>query len=79
MTTRRALLAAGAAGAGGLLLAPGDAGARAVTQAERGLSWRRLSDLPPNRVDWAEEIPVGEPFWRQLGLAGPVAGSDGDH
>jgi N-acetylneuraminic acid mutarotase len=30
-------------------------------------------------VDWAEEIPVSESYWRQLGLAGPVAGSDGDH
>jgi N-acetylneuraminate epimerase len=44
-----------------------------------GLRWRRLPDLPANRTDWSEQIPVGEPYWRQLGLAGPIAGAHGNH
>jgi N-acetylneuraminate epimerase len=40
--------------------------------------WARLPDLPPNRVDWHPAIPVREPYWTQLGLAGPIAGAHGD-
>lgn len=86
MTTRRALLAgaAGAFGAVGLgSISPTRASAEPVGSAGRpdaGIAgWERLPDLPPNRTDWAEEIPVGEAYWRQLGLAGPVAGAHGDH
>lgn len=78
MTTRRTLLTASGLGVGGLLTgAPAAATAR--TPAVAGSDWRRLPDLPPNPTAWSPEIPVGEPYWRQLGLAGPIAGAHGDH
>jgi N-acetylneuraminate epimerase len=42
------------------------------------LEWSELPSLPANPTDWSDAIPVGEPHWRSLGLAGPVAGADGD-
>ncbi len=44
-----------------------------------GATWRRLPDVPANTTDWHPAIPVGEPYWTQLGLAGPIAGAHGDH
>lgn len=44
-----------------------------------GLDWQRLPDLPPNRVDFSPHVPVGEPYWRQLGLAGMAVGAHGDY
>lgn len=41
--------------------------------------WSRLPDLPANRSRWHPAIPVGAPYWRQLGLAGMAAGVHGDH
>jgi N-acetylneuraminate epimerase len=76
--TRRGVLAAGGLGlAGGL---SGILAGSAAVGAEAGrLGWRRLPDLPANRTAWSDRIPVGEPYWQQLGLAGPIAGADGDH
>jgi N-acetylneuraminate epimerase len=42
------------------------------------LRWSELPPLPATTTDWSDAIPVGEPYWRSLGLAGPVAGVDGD-
>jgi N-acetylneuraminate epimerase len=42
------------------------------------LRWSELPSLPANPTDWSDAIPVGEPYWRSLGLAGPIAGVDGD-
>ena len=45
---------------------------------EDGLAWNELPPLPPNRVDWSPHVPVAQPYWRQLGLAGMLAGTHGD-
>ncbi|MCP3803679.1 galactose oxidase [Allokutzneria sp. A3M-2-11 16] len=44
-----------------------------------GAGWSRLAPLPPNPTAWHPAIPVGKPYWRQLGLAGPVAGVHAGH
>lgn len=83
--SRRTVLAGGAVAA--TAIAGRDAftgkadAAPQIRHAQRAgsLRWRRLPDLPANRTDWSEHIPVGEPYWQQLGLAGPIAGADGDH
>lgn len=73
--SRRSLLAAAGVTVGGSLVAtPATASPAAAAS-----GWSRLPDLPPNRVDWHPSIPVGEPYWTQLGLAGPIAGAHGDH
>lgn len=56
--------------------APGEV--RAGTGTSR-LSWRRLPDVPANTRAWSSALPVGEPYWQQVGLAGAVAGTHGDH
>lgn len=77
MTTRRTLLAAGGLTAGGLLTSspsyatPGRPGHQ--------VNWQRLPDVPANTTDWSPKIPVGDAYWTQLGLAGPVAGAHGDY
>ncbi|UYM05574.1 galactose oxidase [Solicola gregarius] len=77
MTARRTVLAASGLGIGSLL-AGSPATAATHTPGPRGSRWQRLPDVPPNPTDWSDEIPVSEPYWRQLGLAGPVAGAHGD-
>ncbi len=42
------------------------------------LDWAELSPLPANPTAWNDAIPVGKPYWRSLGLAGPIAGAHGD-
>jgi N-acetylneuraminate epimerase len=80
LTTRRAILAAGGVGLGGLLTGiPTGATAASASTGTGRLRWQRLPDLPANRTDWSDAIPVGEPHWRQIGLAGPIAGAHGDH
>jgi N-acetylneuraminate epimerase len=88
MTSRRAVLTSGALAATTALAGrdafTGKADAdpqirHAQRRGSAGLRWRRLPDLPANRTDWSDEIPVGEPYWQQLGLAGPIAGVHGDH
>ncbi|MEQ4204319.1 galactose oxidase [Actinopolymorpha sp. B17G11] len=76
-TRRRALLAAGGVGLGGLLTGVPTGAAAAAVGSDR-LQWQRLPDVPANRTDWSDQIPVGEAYWHQLGLAGPIAGSHGD-
>ena len=78
MTARRTVLAASGLGIGGLLTGS-PAYARPHTPRPHRSAWQRLPDVPPNPTDWSEHIPVGEPYWTQLGLAGPVAGTHGDH
>lgn len=52
----------------------------AVAQGEGlAFSWRELPPVPANRADWSAAIPVQAPWWRQIGLAGPIAGVQGDH
>ncbi|WP_086825972.1 galactose oxidase [Allokutzneria sp. NRRL B-24872] len=58
-----------------LPLTPGTAAAEPAGRAD----WARLAPLPPNPTEWHPAIPVGEPHWRQLGLAGPVAGAHAGH
>lgn len=43
-----------------------------------GFSWRELPPVPPNKDAWSEAIPVNAPWWRQIGLAGPITGVHGD-
>lgn len=78
MTARRTVLAGASAGVGTLLT-----GAQAQASANRPVptatGWERLPDLPPNRTNWSEHIPVTEPYWTQIGLAGPVAGAHDDY
>jgi N-acetylneuraminic acid mutarotase len=76
MTTRRAFLAAGGVGLGGLLTTVPSPAASASVGSR--LRWQRLPDVPANPTDWSDRIPVGEPYWHQLGLAGPVAGAHDD-
>ncbi len=73
---RRTVLAGGLAVAAGLA-APMPATAR--DSSARALTWDRLPDLPANDNDWSPRIPVGETYWSQIGLAGPIAGAVGDH
>lgn len=65
-----------------LLVAPALAGVllAATAASAQGLafSWRELPPLPANRADWSEAIPVKAPWWRQIGLAGPIVGVHGD-
>lgn len=77
MTARRTVLTAGGIGVGGLLAAS-PANAAACAPRPHRSRWQRLPDVPANRTDWSEHVPVGEPYWHQLGLAGPVAGAHGD-
>ncbi|TDE02416.1 galactose oxidase [Jiangella asiatica] len=80
--SRRRTLALGAAATGAAWAAGTvPAGATGTTGAagERGASWTQLADVPPNTTDWHEAVPVGEPYWGQPGLAGPIAGTHGDH
>ncbi|MGC4936698.1 galactose oxidase [Kribbella sp. DT2] len=74
---RRSLLAGGVAAAASAPLLAAPSAAHASTSAPAGPlgTWTRLPDLPPNRVDWHPAIPVAKPYWTQLGLAGPIAGS----
>ncbi|PZF83444.1 galactose oxidase [Jiangella anatolica] len=76
LTRRTALTLAAAAGPVGWAAASTTA---AAAPAAGGTTWRRLPDVPPNPTDWHDAIPVGEPYWTQLGLAGPIAGAHGDH
>lgn len=52
----------------------------ALAQAGSGLEfqWRELPPVPANQNAWSEAIPVGAPWWRQIGLAGPLVGVQGD-
>ena len=34
------------------------------------LTWEELPPVPANASTWSDAIPVGETWWRQLGLAG---------
>ena len=78
MTARRTVLAASGVGIGSLLAgSPTYAGSS--HRAPHGQRWERLPDVPANTTDWSEKIPVGESYWTQLGLAGPVAGAHGDY
>lgn len=43
------------------------------------LTWRELPPIPANASAWNDAIPVREAWWRQIGLAGPVAGVHGDY
>ncbi len=43
------------------------------------LSWKELPSTPANAKAWNDAIPVAEPFWRQIGLAGPITGVHGDY
>ncbi|MBP7242626.1 hypothetical protein [Amaricoccus sp.] len=43
------------------------------------LTWRELPAIPANASAWNDAIPVGEAWWRQIGLAGPIAGVHGDY
>lgn len=63
--------AAGTAWAGATLPAGASSGRRPV--------WTQLPDVPANTTDWHDAIPVGEPYWGSLGLAGPLAGAHGDY
>ena len=42
------------------------------------LTWRELPPIPANTGAWNAAIPVGESWWRQIGLAGPIVGVQGD-
>ncbi|SDU88500.1 galactose oxidase [Jiangella alkaliphila] len=77
--TRRAALALAAAAGPVTWAAASTTTAGAATGAGGGATWRRLPDVPANTTDWHDAIPVGEPYWTQLGLAGPLAGAHGDH
>ncbi|ONI67687.1 galactose oxidase [Kribbella sp. ALI-6-A] len=77
---RRSLLAAGLAAASTPLVASAAHATPPGSEGSGGLrSWTRLPDLPPNRVDWHPAVPVSKPYWAQLGLAGPIAGSHRGH
>lgn len=41
-------------------------------------SWRELPPVPANQSAWSSAIPVNAPWWRQIGLAGPITGVHGD-
>ncbi|MCC6306203.1 MAG: galactose oxidase, partial [Rhodobacteraceae bacterium] len=41
--------------------------------------WREAPAIPANTLRWNPAIPVGAPYWRQIGLAGPLVGVHGDH
>ncbi|WP_020669327.1 hypothetical protein [Amycolatopsis nigrescens] len=71
--TRRAAL--GALGLTGVAMA----GAPKAEATSTGPLWTELPELPPNRVDFSPHVPVHAPFWRQLGLAGMVAGQSGEY
>lgn len=43
------------------------------------ISWRELPPVPANTTAWNDAIPVKESYWRQIGLAGPIAGAHGDY
>ena len=43
------------------------------------LAWRELPSIPANMAAWNDAIPVDAPYWRQLGLAGPITGVHGDY
>lgn len=43
------------------------------------ISWKELPSVPANSVVWNDAIPVKEGYWRQIGLAGPIAGAHGDY
>jgi len=72
---RRTVLA-GSLAVAGSVAAPMPATARSSA---RALAWDRLPDVPANENDWSPRIPVGETYWSQIGLAGPIAGAVGDH
>jgi N-acetylneuraminate epimerase len=79
---RRRTLLAGSAAAAGLVALPETAATAGSSLPETAgpLShWTALPDLPANTVDWHPDIPVGEPYWTQLGLAGPIAGAHGNY
>ncbi len=61
----------------GLVLALGWA-APALAE-DVSLTWEELPSVPANASTWNDAIPVGETWWRQLGLAGPITGVHGDY
>lgn len=87
MTTisRRQTLALAAATAGAAWTAgvtPAAAGASpspSGLRTGRHLTWSVLPDVPANATAWHDALPVGESYWTQVGLAGPIAGAHGDH
>ena len=50
-----------------------------VLSADVAISWKELPPTPANTKAWDDRIPVGESFWRQIGLAGPIVGVHGDY
>lgn len=79
--TRRAALTLAAAGSAGVVASSSTTASASAPAGgpAGGATWTRLPDVPANTTDWHEAIPVGEPYWTQLGLAGPIAGAHGDH
>lgn len=75
--TRRSALTLAAAGSAGWVASSSTTASASAPAG--GPVWRRLPDVPANGTDWHDAIPVGEPYWTQLGLAGPIAGAHGDH
>ncbi|MGF7007890.1 hypothetical protein [Aminobacter sp. BE322] len=43
------------------------------------VTWKELPSVPANTAAWNDAIPVKEKYWRQIGLAGPIAGVHGDY
>ena len=41
------------------------------------IAWKELPSVPANSSAWNDAIPIKENYWRQLGLAGPIAGAHG--
>lgn len=52
--------------------------AAAASAQTLNFSWKELSPVPPNRSAWSDAIPVHAPWWRQIGLAGPITGVQHD-
>ncbi|NED98304.1 galactose oxidase [Phytoactinopolyspora alkaliphila] len=82
--SRRRVLLAGAASATAALtgaaihLPPATASARPGNRVPR-ISWTALPDVPSNTDAWTSTLPIGEPHWKQVGLAAMVAGAHGDY
>lgn len=76
--TRRTILTGGAAATASVAVPATARSAAPGRRDEDAVTWSALPDLPANTADWSPQVPVGASYWRQIGLAGPIAATHDD-